>query len=190
MIRFRRRTRLFIARRFQIRYVSLILIFMFATAIVTGYMVYVTTWIMFGEKLAAVYPQGLLFDIIKKVNMVLLMRLIFLSPIVILIALVLSNRIAGPIYHIQRFLRRASTGYYEDRLKLREKDELQDVARSINHLVSKLQSEQARRREKLDEVRGLTDELEAALIAGEQDKEKLLTKIMRLKEDLNKLQQI
>ena len=128
-------------------------------------------------------PGSLIVDQIKG-------SLIFLSPLVILIGLVLSNRIAGPIYHIQRFLRRASTGYYEDRLKLREKDELQDIARSINHLVSKLQSEQARRREKLDEVRGLTDELEAALIAGEQDKEKLLTKMMRLKEDLNKLQQI
>jgi signal transduction histidine kinase len=190
MSRFRRRTKLFIARRFQIRYITLILIFMFTTAIVTGYMVYVTTWIMFGEKLAAVYPQGLLLDIVKKVNMVLLMRLIFLSPLVILIGLVLSNRIAGPIYRIQRFLRRVSTGYYGERLKLREKDELQDMARAANHLVSKLHSEQERRRKKMDDMRGQVDELEAAVITDEQNKEKLLTKIMRLKEDLEKLRRI
>ena len=67
MANFRRRTRLFIAKRFQIRYISLILLFMFATAVVTGYTVYYTTWIMFGEKLAAVYPQGLLLDIVNKV---------------------------------------------------------------------------------------------------------------------------
>ncbi len=187
MSRFRKRTRLFIARRFQIRYITLILIFMFTTAIVTGYMVYVTTWIMFGEKLAAVYPQGLLLDIVNKVNMVLLMRLVFLSPLVILIGLVLSNRIAGPIYRIQRFLRRVSTGNYDERLKLREKDELQDVAGSINHLVSKLRSEQERRRKKMDDMQGQTDELEAAIIADEHDKQKLLTKIMRLKKDLEKL---
>ena len=119
---FRRRTRLFIAKRFQIRFISLILVFMFATAILSGYTVYVTTWIMFGEKLAAVYPQGLLLDIVNKVNMVLLLRLIFLSPLVILVGLVLSNRIAGPIYRIQKFIRRVSTGNYDNRLKLREKD--------------------------------------------------------------------
>ena len=59
MGRIRRRTSLFIARTFQIRFISLILAFMFVTVFVTAYMVYVTTWVMFGEKLAAVYPQGL-----------------------------------------------------------------------------------------------------------------------------------
>ena len=99
----RRRATLFIARRFQIRYISLILFFMFCAVLLTGYTVYVTTWMMFGEKLAAVYPQGLLLEIVKKVNMVLILRLLFLVPLVILAGMVLSNRIAGPIYRIQRY---------------------------------------------------------------------------------------
>ena len=180
----RRRTRLFIARRFQIRYISLILIFMFATAILSGYTVYVTTWIMFGEKLAAVYPQGLLLDIVKKVNMVLLLRLVFLSPLVILVGLMLSNRIAGPIYRIQRFISRVSAGNYDNRLKLREKDELQDIADSLNHMVSRLGSEKKARHGKLDDLRKKTGELEAALIAGGHDKEDLLRRVIDIKEHL------
>lgn len=183
----RKRTRLFIARKFQIRYISLILVFMFVTAIVTGYMVYVTTWVMFGEKLAAVYPQGLLLDIVKQVNMVLLMRLLFLSPLVILIGLILSNRIAGPIYRIKRFLRHVSAGSYGERLKLREKDELQDVAAEINHLVSKLSSEQARRQERLTGLKERVGSLETALASGAVDGERYLAEVRQIKEDLDKV---
>ena len=183
----RKRTRLFIARKLQIRYISLILLFMFATAIVTGYMVYITTWVMFGEKLAAVYPQGLLLDIVKQVNMVLLMRLLFLSPLVILIGLILSNRIAGPIYRIKRFLRQVSSGDYGEQLKLREKDELQDIAAAINHLVSKLSSEQTRRHERVSILKSRADELEAALASGEMDREKSLAEVRQIKEDLERL---
>lgn len=185
MSKIRRRTRLFIARRFQIRYISLILIFMFAMALLSGYTVYVTTWIMFGEKLAAVYPQGLLLDIVKKVNMVLFLRLVFLSPLVILVGLVLSNRIAGPIYRIQRYLRKVSVGHYETRLKLREKDELQDLAQELNHLVAKLQSERSARTEKIGVLKRKVDEMEASLMAGEASREEVLKKAMQVREDLN-----
>ena len=71
MNKFKRRSRLLISRKLQLRYIGSILGVMFFIALLTGYLVYVTTWIMFGEKLAAVYPQGLLMDIVKKVNIAL-----------------------------------------------------------------------------------------------------------------------
>ncbi len=186
----RRRTRLFIAKRFQIRYVALILIFIFATAVLTGYTVYVTTWIMFGEKLAAVYPQGLLLEIVRQVNMILLMRLIFLTPLVVLVGLFLSNRIAGPIYRIQRFIHRVSLGNYDNELVLREKDELQDLAETLNRMVSKLRYDRERRTEGIDSLKKLTGELEAHVLAGGGDREKVLAKIMEIREGLGRLDRI
>lgn len=165
MATLRRRTRLFIAKKFQIRYISLILIFMFATAIITGYTVYYTTWIMFGEKLAAVYPQGLLLEIVDKVNAVLFLRLIFLSPLVILIALVLSNRIAGPIYRIHKFIKKVHAGDYSEKLTLREKDELQDLAAAMNGFVSKLISDKEKRSQRLDELARKIEDLETQILA-------------------------
>jgi len=177
-----KRTRLFIAKRFQIRYISLILLFMFTTAIVTGYMVYVTTWIMFGEKLAAVYPQGLLMDIVKKVNMVLFLRLIFLTPLVILIAMVLSHRIAGPIYRTKRHISGMARGDYDTRLQLREKDELKDLADAVNHLAVCLRSG----RDKCDKaaLRAISkvEALEAAIIAGDTGREKLLKDVLEIRQ--------
>lgn len=148
----RRRTKLFIAKAFQIRYIGLILLFMLVTALLTGYTVYYTAWVMFGEKLAAVYPKGLLLEIVQKVNTVLFLRLFFLTPLVILIGLVLSNRIAGPIYRIHKHLDALCSGDYSQRLKLREKDELQDIAASANDLTAKLEEQKKKRETAIDNL--------------------------------------
>jgi signal transduction histidine kinase len=167
----RRRAKLFIAKGFQIRYISLILIFMFAIVLLTGYTFYVTAWVMFGEKLAAVYPQGLLLDIFKRVNLVLLLRLAIVTPLVIFIGLILSNRIAGPIYHIKKYLSKISAGNYEEDLKLRKNDELQDVAESINSLVARLRSERDQRRSRVDALKMEAEKLaDGAAIRDELEK--------------------
>ncbi|MGB2630751.1 MAG: HAMP domain-containing protein [Candidatus Omnitrophota bacterium] len=180
-----RRVRFLIAKRFQIRYIALILVFMFAAVVLTGYTVYVTTWVIFGEKLAAVYPQGLLFDIVKKVNAVLLLRLAVLTPLVIFIGLVLSNRIAGPIYHIKKYLQKVSAGNYEGDLRLRKNDELQDMAAEINGLVTQLRSERDRRIEKIEALAKKTVDLEETIKEG---KEKgALTQIKAIRDGLGVL---
>ena len=142
---FRRRTRLFIARRLQIRFVSIILLVMFSTALISGYVVYVTTASMFGEKLAVVYPQGLLMEIAKKVNFVLIVRLLIMTPVVVFIALFLSNRIAGPLYRIDRFLRKAAGGNYNIEMELRKGDELHDLSERLNRLVARLRAQKEKR---------------------------------------------
>jgi len=186
----RRRVRLFIARRFQIRYIAMILFFMFVISLVTGYTVYMTTWIMFGEKLAAVYPQGLLREIAQKVNMVLILRLIFITPLVILIGLVLSNRIAGPIYRIKRYLKKVSLGKYGKRLELRKKDELHDLAEEINVLVSNLDSEEKQRKEEVDTLKREIDSLKSDVVEKEKDVKQLLSRISTINEHLDTLKKL
>jgi len=184
MKKFKKRTRLFISKKFQVKYISLIVFFVFAAALLAGYTVYVTTWAMFGEKLAAVYPQGLLLDIVEKVNLVLFLRLVFLLPFIIMIGLVLSNRIAGPIYSIQGFLRKISEGSYESRLKLRKKDELQDLAVSLNALAMKLCSEKDEYLKKLESLNAKTRKLQEEIAAGKNTKEELLSKVSELRKEV------
>jgi HAMP domain-containing protein len=184
----RKRTRLFVLRGFQIRYISLILLFMFVTVGVTAYMVYMTTWVMFGEKLAAVYPQGLLFDIVNKVNAVLFLRLIFLSPLVILIGLILSHRIAGPIYHIETFIKKILSDDYGHRVTLRENDELQDLAKGLNALVEKLDQGRAGRSTAIDAAISRLDSM-GAEDAG-RDREAYARNLSGLREEIERLRDI
>jgi len=189
MTKFQRRVRLFIAKSIQIRYVGLILIGMFLTAVITGYTVYTTILLMLGERLAVVYPQGLLMDIIREANMVLVIRLIPLGLLVVLIGLVLSNRIAGPIYRIQKFIIKISRGKYNVKLKLRKKDELKDVAASLNSLASRLDRQRGRALEEVETALDAAGELGEDLKEGRSDKDKILKQARQLRKSLDKLKE-
>jgi len=184
------RTRLFIARRFQIRYVASILIIVFLSAVLGGYTVYVTSWLMLGEKLAVVYPQGILKTIIDRVNSVLLLRLFLISPFVVLLGLFFSNRIAGPLFRIKRYLRKIALGHYENTLKIREKDELHDLASEINHMVAKLRAD----KEFLsDRVLSLEDEIsgiEKDIVPGTRVPDDIPARIGELRKNINMLKGI
>ncbi len=187
MNKIKSRSKLFVLKRFQVRYITMILIFTFVIALISGYTVYVTTWIIFGEKLAAVYPQGLLLDIVKKVNTVLLLRLLFLTPLVALIGLFLSNKIAGPIYRIKKSVKSVKAGNYDSMIKLREKDELHDLADEINSLVYKLKDERTLLRGKLDELKKETMELEEYISSKTSKREDLLIKVRDMRQRLETL---
>lgn len=136
--RFRRR-RYMIARAFQLKFAGMILVFMFCVTLFTAFTIYYNVWVLLGGKLANVYPQGRLVAILKSANISLFYRMFFLSPLVFILAIVLSHRIAGPIYRMKRDLDEIAAGNYSKRLRLRKTDELKDVAESINNLIDILE---------------------------------------------------
>ena len=134
-----RRRRYLIEKKFQLRFAGMILLFMFAVALFCSLTIYYNTWMLLGEKLANVYPQGRLAGILKQANFVLFKRLLLITPLVGILAIVLSHRIAGPIFRIKKTLDEVIKGDYGKRLYLRNTDELKDVAESINSLVELLE---------------------------------------------------
>ncbi|HNX91197.1 MAG TPA: HAMP domain-containing protein [Candidatus Omnitrophota bacterium] len=178
-----RRTRLLIAQRFQIRYVISIVAFMFIVAFLAGYTVYVTAWLMMGEKLAAVYPQSFLLEIVNNVNTVLFLRLLCLCPLVMLVGLMLSSRIAGPMFRIKRHLNKMAGGHYEGVLKLRERDELKDIAEAVNMMAVKLRADSGKRRSEAEVFRRDLDELYADVCAGGREECECVISRMRLRLD-------
>ncbi|GAI19633.1 unnamed protein product, partial [marine sediment metagenome] len=72
---FRRRRRYLIRKGFQLKYVGLILGVMFLGAAISGYTIYHNAWLLLGEKLANVYPQGRLMHIFHSVNIRLALNL-------------------------------------------------------------------------------------------------------------------
>ncbi|MFH1846764.1 MAG: methyl-accepting chemotaxis protein [Candidatus Omnitrophota bacterium] len=186
----RTRRHFFIDAKFQLRYIGLILGVMFSTVILTGYTVYVTTWLMFGEKLAAVYPQGLLLDIIKNINIVLLIRLMFLVPFIVTIGLIMSHRIAGPLYRMKVFLQSVSSGSYDRKLRLRKKDELQDLAESLNFLVSRLDIERGSREKRFETLKKEAERLKRTILAEKYSRQGLLREVMHFQEELDQMRRL
>ncbi|MCM8790383.1 MAG: methyl-accepting chemotaxis protein [Candidatus Omnitrophica bacterium] len=147
-----KRKQLFVSAKFQLKYVGLILLLMFITAIVCSYVVYYSSMILLAEKLANVYPQGRLIAIIKTVNFRVLLSIVLLMPFVAYIGIYLSHKIAGPIYRMERFLEDMAGGNLTSRLSLRKGDELGSIADKINLLSDSMKQTIGRQKASLTKV--------------------------------------
>ena len=67
-----------------------------------------------------------------------------ITPVIFYVALVFSHRIAGPLPKIYQTLRNIGNGQYEERLVLRKKDELKELADVINEMAAKLKERQTK----------------------------------------------
>ncbi|MBN1794756.1 MAG: methyl-accepting chemotaxis protein [Candidatus Omnitrophica bacterium] len=179
-----KRRRYLVKRSLQIKYVALVLFFAFLVAFLTGYTIFQTSWTFLGEKLAQVYPQGQLIDILKTTNAIVLFNLALLTPIIIIFSLIFSHRIAGPLYRLERVLWEVSKGNFNVKMYLRRKDELKDIAEIVNVTTENLKNltdENKQRAEKaLREYQGCKEYI-ASLDAYAHD--------VRLQEQLRQLEE-
>jgi len=133
-----RRRRYIIQRGLQFRYIGLVFGLALIASIVTGWTVFATGWHFLGEKLASVYPQGRLIYVLKATNLALIRNLLLVSPLIFILGLLFSHRIAGPVYRISKTLEEITKGNLGLKIKLREGDELVDLAYMINNLTDNI----------------------------------------------------
>ncbi|MBN1353106.1 MAG: hypothetical protein JW994_00355 [Candidatus Omnitrophica bacterium] len=136
-----KRSRYFVRKKFQLRYIGIILGAVLLSAAISGYTIYYSAWTMLGDSLAKVYPQGRLVAIFNYVNIKVAVNLFFVLMLCTGIGILTSHKIAGPIYRMIKFLDGMVAGDYSQRIHLRKGDELQDVADAINRLAEKLNAE-------------------------------------------------
>jgi len=135
-----RRTQYFIAKKFQLKYVGMILLLVSLTAVMCSYVTYYTMMLTMGDKLANVYPQGRLIAIVNMVNFRILLSMLLVTPLIIMIGIYASHKIAGPIYRIEKFLGLMANGDLSLTLTLRKNDELASLAGGINRFVESVKS--------------------------------------------------
>ncbi|MFA4842836.1 MAG: methyl-accepting chemotaxis protein [Candidatus Omnitrophota bacterium] len=129
-----------IQTKFQLKYTGIILVSMFIAAWITGSTVYYTGWLLMGEKLANVYPQGRLVSIMRVIDLTLILRLLLLTPLVALLSIFISHKIAGPLYRVERFIKGVARGDLSSKLRLRKGDELQELAEAINDMTDDIKN--------------------------------------------------
>ena len=135
-----RRTQYLVAKKFQLKYVGMILLLVSLTAVMCSYVTYYTMMLTMGDKLANVYPQGRLIAIVNMVNFRILLSMLLVTPLIIMIGIYASHKIAGPIYRIEKFLGLMANGDLSLTLTLRKNDELASLAGGINRFVESVKS--------------------------------------------------
>ena len=132
------RRQYFIVPGLQLRFARFVIVFVFISSILTAVTVFYTTFLMLGDKLADVYPQGRLTPIFKSVHMAFLLNVLILLPVIFCFSIIFSHRIAGPLPKIYEALRQIGRGDFRVNLVLRERDELKDLAQEINQMAKNL----------------------------------------------------
>ena len=139
MVNYKRR-RYIVKRGFQLKYTFIILIFILLTAVISTAIVYLAVFPFLSAKLASVYPQARLVAVLKDAHSKVLVSTALILPIAAWIGIMLSHRIAGPWYRLEKILRDVAKGKLTAEVKLRKGDELQTLADAINEVIGSLRS--------------------------------------------------
>lgn len=133
----KRRTYL-VNRKMQLRYAGFMLLLVTGVSIISGYTIFYTLWSSLGDKLARVYPQGMLQEVLRATTFALIRNLLIVAPFIIWISILYSHRVAGPLVRITRTLKEIGEGNLDINIKLRRADELKELAASINGMAANL----------------------------------------------------
>ena len=177
---FRRRQYL-IKRGMQFRYIGLVFALVIMCSLLTGYTVFATGWAFLGEKLANVYPQGRLVYVFRATNLALIRNLFLVSPLVFIIALFSSHKIAGPVYRIEKTLEEINNGNLALKIKFRRGDELWDLADLINVMIENFNKTIASSKDAGKDTRASLEAIKKEISGGSCD-------CAKIKASLNELQ--
>ncbi|PIU42034.1 MAG: hypothetical protein COS99_02270 [Candidatus Omnitrophica bacterium CG07_land_8_20_14_0_80_42_15] len=184
---FSKRKQYLIASKFQLKYTALVVVFMFLIAWLAGYTIYYTVFGLLGEKLANVYPQGRLALIFKTVNIVLLIRVALLIPFVVMISIILSHRIAGPVYRMERYINEVSSGDLSSILKLRKRDEFKSLAEAINKMTQGFAKLTKDNKDSIIKLSSLLDDLNETVSHPKFNKDKAISLVKEADRKANEL---
>lgn len=86
-------------------------------------------------------PQGYMMTsmLLKVLSKQLLLTLGLLTPLMISVGILVTFRIAGPIYRFERYLREVADGAPVEPIRIRKGDELQDLCDAINGALAAVQ---------------------------------------------------
>ena len=140
-----RRKQYFVERKLQMRFARFVLLFMLAGCAATGFAVFYATFMILSERLIGIYPQARLVEIFHSLYGALFLALLLVTPVIFYVAIVLSHRVAGPLPKIYQALRDIGGGNFDTHLILRKKDELKELAETINDMATQLKERELKK---------------------------------------------
>ena len=145
MSRPERRRRYFIKPGFQFRYLRLVLAAIILPVLLFSACLYYLIFYLMAEQLGI--PESIAYNLIpvlKKINLILLFGLPAVSAAVLFWGVLISHRIAGPIYRLEKDLEKIAGGDFSLRIKIRKKDELGSIAAGINKVLDRITEKDAK----------------------------------------------
>lgn len=140
---YKKRKQYFIKGPIQSRYLLLTVISMVVpTLVATGGLYYLQATLMAKELGLPEAIYGHLIPVLKQVNLFLAVSLPISFLIIFFYGVIVSHRLAGPIFRLEKDLDRIITGDHSVRIRFRRHDCLDSLAIKLNKVFEKLPKNQ------------------------------------------------
>jgi len=139
---FARRKRYFVKKKLQTKYIVFVLLAMILPTLVCGGALYYLIWQTVADEIAI--PEAIstsLIPALNRVNTILVIAIPLVFLIMLILSILISHKIAGPLFRLEKELKEIAKGDYSRKIKLRPNDELKEIADGINEILDHLQSE-------------------------------------------------
>ncbi len=134
-----RRRSYLVDRSLQLRYMGMVAILMVIISIITGWVIYATTWITLIDKLK---DKVLLDEVFIDLNKTILIKTSLLvlvgTTMGALVTMFVIHRVAGPLLRVKEIMREIAKGIVPQRVKFRRRDEFQDLASAMDEAICKI----------------------------------------------------
>jgi methyl-accepting chemotaxis protein len=142
LTRYKRR-KIYIKKDFQTRFIARFILVLIAGGVISVCLTLFTTQ---GSLTSSFVNSRLVIQttslaILPSVIYTFLITLLVVGIIVTLITLVVSHKIAGPMYRFEADIKRITNGDLKNRIHIRKGDQFQEMATILNTMVEKLNSD-------------------------------------------------
>jgi methyl-accepting chemotaxis protein len=144
-----------------------VVMIMLISALIVGWTIYYSIWSKVADPTSFEYAN--LDTIWSNVNILLFVRVPILVVFVSLFSLILSHKIAGPVYRFEQSSKRIANGDLSLRIKLRQGDELKELADIFNKMTENLEMFVVKDREVIDRVIDVINQVPMTLRQDEID---------------------
>lgn len=181
------RKRILIGRKLQFKYVSVILISVLVSCALIVLTVYFSCWSLLAEKNTNDQTAAIIGNILDNINILLLFELPIVLVIAGLIGLIISHKIAGPVYRLEKVARDVSRGDLTSNVNLRRDDELKNLSDAFNSVIDNMQRLVKKDKKLIYELSHITNTLYANLKDKKINEEEALTLIRKLNDLVGEL---
>lgn len=180
-----RRRRYLVKKRLQGTYVRMIIFPMFFIALVIAIAQHYLYWAYFGDPHVSSYLKE--WNNLDLTRGNLGVNMLLLVVIFALVGILISHRIAGPLYRIEKILKEASEGNIQQRIRLRKNDQLHELASIINQLLNNFVKSIVRFKSSTENISGVMKELKLELDKSSPSFETVRQKVSSIDKELEVL---
>lgn len=151
-------------KKFQFKYLFIILSIMVVTMVSISFTTFYVIWNNVIEEFFYIPDASKkLAEIFNETSVMLIIPIVALAVLGIFAGVMLSHRIAGPIYRVEKVSEELAKGNFDIKVRFRKGDDLQELAGKLNEMIDSVRGMISGDKALAEEIHVLAKELQSDL---------------------------